>query len=141
LAEVSGNDHAVWQLGQPTSGLRYSDITNASTEIRITPPCDINSSSSSYSGSADSTLKVSGKRRFKSEQHKDEEVIEATLHFKNNYDGVVEQHNDEEVIEATLDFKNDYDGVVYVDDKEVQEKSKLRYSCMGRYCIVLRMLL
>lgn len=68
------------------------------TVIRIKPPCDIESSSLSSSDSADSTLKVSDKRRSKSAKHEDDVVIE-----------------------ATLEFRDEDEGIVYVDGNEVQE--------------------
>jgi hypothetical protein len=56
------------------------------------------SSSLSSSDSADSTLKVSDKRRSKSAKHEDDVVIE-----------------------ATLEFRDEDEGIVYVDGNDVQE--------------------
>jgi hypothetical protein len=46
------------------------------------------SSSLSSSDSADSTLKVSDKRRSKSAKHEDDVVIEATLEFRDEDEGI-----------------------------------------------------
>ena len=96
--KLSGNGNVVWLQDQSPSERRYSDITNASTVIRIKPPCDMESSSLSSSDSADSTLKVSDKRRSKSAKHEDDVVIE-----------------------ATLEFRDEDEGIVYVDGNDVQE--------------------